>query len=378
MTARDGARDRVRASDGDRDGAREGARDGARQRDGALDRARARASDGDRDGDRDGARGGAHDAAHDSDGRARDRRTRDWHVTDALAGRYAAGTLPDPDAWSLEKHVESCAACAARVSAAVRATSAGTVLESVRTALLTEAAGAASAAAEGHAVRQGPMGRGRARWAARRAWIVGPALHGAWLVALALVVVGAVGLAYGAGFTGARPLLLAVAPVLPLAGVAVSYGRHADPMHEVAASTPAGGLRLLLTRTATVLAVSVPLLTASGALLPPLTGAPGAAAWLLPGLALTLAALALGSYVGCRTAASVLAVGWLGATLGPALLAGRLLTAPAAELTGRIAPYVSGPAAQTVWAAAAAACAGLLALRRRAFDYPSFGHWGNP
>ncbi|MGW2116265.1 hypothetical protein ACWCPH_13270, partial [Streptomyces zhihengii] len=32
---------------------------------------------------------------------------------------------------------------------------------------------------------------------------------------------------YGADFAGARPLLLLVAPLLPLAGVGLSYGRYA-------------------------------------------------------------------------------------------------------------------------------------------------------
>ncbi|WP_351222969.1 zf-HC2 domain-containing protein [Streptomyces sp. NPDC002133] len=418
-------------------------------------------------------------------------RARDWHVNDALAARYATGALPEPDAWSVEKHVESCGSCAGRVSAAVRATPAAALLDSVRTAVLAQAATAeadaldhrgqagqheTAAAADGtilpvgekpekprgplrptgpaRPARTGAPGtdgdaarrrtwaaalaarrirdlpvlpaRGRrgssapsaahhgtesrprearrrtrlaampdapgtgtstatglrravrsARAVARRMWAAGPALHEAWLVALGLVVVAAVGLGYGAGFAGTRPLLAAVAPVVPLAGVALSYGRRADPLHEIAASTPSGGLRLLLARTATVLTVSVPLLTVAGAVLPGRAGMPGAAAWLLPGLALTLAALALGSYVGCRAAAALVAVGWLSAAVGPALVTGRLLAAPAAELTARVGPYVSGAAVQSAWAVAAAVCAGLLALRRRAFDYPSFGHWGN-
>ncbi|MGW1885175.1 zf-HC2 domain-containing protein [Streptomyces sp. NPDC001970] len=422
-------------------------------------------------------------------------RARARHVTDALAARYATGALPEPDAWSVEKHVESCGSCAGRVSAAVRATPAAALLDAVRTAVLTQAA-TAGADARDHRGQAGqhdtaaaadgtirPVGekpdkfeksRGRLRptrrarpaktgapgtdgdaarrrtWAAaltarrmrdlpvlpargrrgssgpptahhgteprprearrparlapatqdapctststatklrravrgaravaRRMWAAGPALHEAWLVALGLVVVGAVGLGYGAGFAGTRPLLAAVAPVVPLAGVALSYGRRVDPLYEIAASTPSGGLRLLLTRTATVLIVSVPLLTVAGAVLPGRAGMPGAAAWLLPGLALTLAALALGSYVGCRAAAAVVTAGWLSAAVGPALVTGRLLAAPAAELTARVGPYVSGAAVQSAWAVAAAVCAGLLALRRRAFDYPSFGHWGN-
>ncbi|MFE4986065.1 MULTISPECIES: zf-HC2 domain-containing protein [unclassified Streptomyces] len=375
-----------------------------------------------------------------------------WHVSDALARRYADGSAAETDAWSLEKHVESCAGCAGRVSAAVRAGTAGPVLASVRAELLASlgpgrapagartgrpgspghrtapaaspgrrfaasaflgrrpesatAPGRApeSATAPGRAPesasspgrrrdsgdapgrrtessaspgsRPAPVAHAPApaaptpyaptplgRWA-RLWWAVGPALRGSWVVAVLLVVGGAFGLAHGAGVQGARSLLLALSPVLPLAGVAVSYGRHADPLYEITAATPSGGLRLLLTRTAAVLAVCVPLLTAGGALLPPVAGFPGAAAWLLPGLALTLATLALGSFVGCRAAAATLGGGWLLAVTGP-LLGPADTAAPATAL----APYLSGPAAQGGWAAAALACAALLALRRRSFDH---------
>ncbi|MFJ8663950.1 zf-HC2 domain-containing protein [Streptomyces sp. NPDC093795] len=296
-----------------------------------------------------------------------------WHVTDALALRYAEGTAPETDAWSLEKHVESCTVCAARVSAAVRAGAAGPALAAVRAELLTSLghrpapasadpvpAAAMSAAMSGAG---SPLGRWARLW-----WAVGPALRGSWLVAVLLVVGGAFGLAHGAGFRGAGGLLLAVSPVLPLAGVAVSYGRHADPLYEITAATPSGGLRLLLTRTAAVLAVCVPLLTAGGALLPRAAGAPGAAAWLLPGLALTLAALALGSFVGCRAAAATLGGGWLLAVTGP-LLGGPDAGAGPGSGAAALAPYFSGSAAQGGWAAAALACAALLALRRRSFDH---------
>ncbi|MGW1253512.1 zf-HC2 domain-containing protein [Streptomyces sp. NPDC002535] len=396
-----------------------------------------------------------------------------WHVSDALARRYAEGSAAETDAWSLEKHVEACAGCAGRVSAAVRAGTAGPVLASVRAELLaslgpgrapagartahpgssdlrtppaatrlgrrfalgaSEASGGSGAssasggstasgtsaaftasgasAASGTPSRPGgpgtsaasaPSSRRRStaaallgrrpepalsaghrpslgarnasaayaprtptplgRWA-RLWWAVGPALRGSWVVAVLLVVGGAFGLAHGAGVQEARGLLLALSPVLPLAGVAVSYGRHADPMYEITTATPSGGLRLLLTRTAAVLAVCVPLLTAGGALLPPVAGFPGAAAWLLPGLALTLATLALGSFVGCRAAAATLGGGWLLAVTGPLL--GPADTAASATT---LAPYFSGPAAQGGWAAAAVACAALLALRRRSFDH---------
>jgi len=275
-----------------------------------------------------------------------------WHASDDLVTRYADGSLPEPDAWSLEKHLESCGGCATRVSQAVRETAAGVVLADVRKAVLAAAPAPVRAPSAVQALT-------RALWAA------GPAVRGAWLPAVLLVAVGAVALAYGGGFDGARPLLLAVAPVVPVAGVAVSYGAHADPLHEIAAATPSGGLRLILTRTVAVLAVSLPLLTLAGLLLPA-SGAPGAAAWLLPGLALTLASLALASYVGCRVATAVTGGGWLCAVLAPPL------TAPGGEVTARLAEQVSrclgGAPAQGGWALTAALCAALLAARRNAYD----------
>ncbi|MEW1867397.1 zf-HC2 domain-containing protein [Streptomyces caelestis] len=290
----------------------------------------------------------------------------DWHASDHLMTRYADGSLPESDAWSLETHLERCGGCAVRVSRAVRATAAEAVLAEVREAVLAEAPAAAPAPAP-----ERPAAARAHRWpsagsrAVRVLWALGPAVRGAWLPAVLLVAVGAVALAHGGGFAHARPWLLALAPVVPVAGVALSYGPHADPMHEITAATPAAGLRLVLTRTAAVLAVSLPLLTLAGALLPS-TGAPNAAAWLLPGLTLTLASLALAGYVGLRAATAVTGGAWLCAVLGPVLTAPGGLTR---ELGLRLSSYLGGAPAQGGWAAAAVLSAALLAARRPAFHF---------
>ncbi|QTD98591.1 zf-HC2 domain-containing protein [Streptomyces cyanogenus] len=287
-----------------------------------------------------------------------------WHADEDLVARYAGGVLPEPDAWSLEKHVEGCADCASRVSAAVRGTAAGAVLAQVRAAVLESAPVPAAAVGPGSA---GAAGRPAASRLARLLWAAGPAVRGAWLPAVLGVAVAAPALSYGAGFPGARALLLAVAPVVPVAGVVLSYGPHADPLHEVTAATPGGGLRLALIRTVAVLAVSLPLLTLTGLLLPA-SGAPAAAAWLLPGLALALASLALASFVGCRIAAGVTGGGWLCAVLSP------VAVAPDGALTARLAEQLSrcldGTATQGVWASAAVLSAALLTARRPAYDRP--------
>ncbi|MET8407047.1 zf-HC2 domain-containing protein [Streptomyces sp. NPDC005195] len=312
-----------------------------------------------------------------------------WHAADDLVARYTDGSLPEPDAWSLEKHLESCGSCAARASQAARTGAAGPVLAHVRDALLDAVLdtvrqtartprptpplppSTAPASTVPRLVRAAGGRLGRLVWAA------GPALRGAWCVAVLLVAVGALALAYGGRSDSARPLLLAVAPVVPVAGVALSYGRHADPLYELVATSPSGGLRLLLTRTAAVLAVSVPLLTAAGLLLPAagphLPQAPTAAAWLLPGLALTLAALALSGYTGCRTGSAVVGGGWLLALTAPVLTAGGPgPVSTGSDLTGRLTQqlslYFTGASAQWGWAAGAALCALLLAARRTAYD----------
>ncbi|MET8692901.1 zf-HC2 domain-containing protein [Streptomyces bauhiniae] len=266
--------------------------------------------------------------------------SRQWHTSETQAARYADGSLPEPDAWSLEKHLESCAGCASRVSAAVRGTAAGAVLTDVRAAVLAAA-----------------VPEVRVSRFARLLWAAGPAVRGAWSVALLVVAGAALLLGQFRGGPEARTLLLALAPVVPVAGVALSYGPHADPLHELAASTPGGGLRLALTRTAAVLAVSLPVLTLTGLLLPA-SGVPAAAAWLLPGLALTLATLTLAPLTGFRTASAVTAGGWLCAVLAPS----------PGEIGARLARCLDGAPAQSAWAAAAVLSALLLAARRTAYD----------
>ncbi|TRV76129.1 hypothetical protein FKN01_19800 [Streptomyces sp. 130] len=294
-----------------------------------------------------------------------------WHVTDDLVLRYAQGTARETDSWSLEKHVESCTRCAERVTAVVRDRAAGAaVLDAVRAAVLATAEAEQAPAGAGRRASgagSAPRTHGRPRFG-RVLWAAGPALRGPWAAALLLVVCAAVALAYGGGLGGsARALLLLVAPVLPLTGVGVSYGRSADPLHEIIATSPGGGLRLLLTRTAAVLGVTVPVLALAWAVLPASAGGPGPLAWLLPGLALTLAALGLGSYAGCRTAALVVATGWAAVVTVPAALD----RSPSAFLGGTPTAlrYFAGLPAQGAWAGAAVLCAALLVIRRRSFDH---------
>jgi hypothetical protein len=301
-----------------------------------------------------------------------------WHVAHEDALAYASNSLPETDCWSLEKHLEACSSCAGRVSDAVLAGGAAPELARARAAVMSVADAEPRPRRASVTIPTARSGAWTALrgWAVRLGWAAGPALRLPWLLALVSVAALAVGMAHVGEIAGARPVLLAFAPLLPLAGPALSYGRYADPLHEIAASTPSGGLRLLLIRSAAVLAVSMPLVTVTGVLLPSAPGTPGAATWLLPGLALTLATLALGSYVGCRGAAAGISVMWLTAVVTASRTGvisgaggGTSHESFVAALAQALGEALAGPAAQGGWAAAAALCAGLLALRRTSFDH---------
>jgi ABC-type uncharacterized transport system permease subunit len=78
--------------------------------------------------------------------------------------------------------------------------------------------------------------------------------------------------------------MMALAPVAPLAAVALAYGRDAEPAGELALAAPSAGLRVVASR-ALLVAVSAVPIGVAGALL---AGLPSQLAfgWLLPGAAL--------------------------------------------------------------------------------------------
>ena len=102
--------------------------------------------------------------------------------------------------------------------------------------------------------------------------------------------------------------LLVVAPLLPLAGVAISFGPRVDPTYEVTVVAPMQTFRLLLLRCAAVLTTTT-LLTAAASLALPASG-PVVLGWLAPALALTLLALALTPRLGPVPAAVTVGTGW--------------------------------------------------------------------
>ncbi|GAA1257223.1 zf-HC2 domain-containing protein [Kitasatospora nipponensis] len=228
-----------------------------------------------------------------------------------LLDDYARGdaVMAADTVWALEAHLETCAPCRSRLadSVATEAPGIAGLLDTVRAGLEPQL----------DAAVRGPSRRRRPRWVS--AWmtpVMAPWLAMTAVVTLTALLLGAV---VPAEVFGGSSTMSLIAPVLPLCGVAASWSRGLDPAHELTASTARAGLPLLLRRTTAVLVVVLPGLLVWGWL----TGTMTAAQWLLPSLAFTSTALALGSVVGVTRAATGLVAAW-GVVVAPTWVTGRV------------------------------------------------------
>ncbi|GAA3507716.1 hypothetical protein FHR32_004284 [Streptosporangium album] len=269
-----------------------------------------------------------------------------WHLPEELIERYLAGHLDPVQVMSVESHLARCERCRAAVP---------------------YEEGWLAASWEGiEDLVDRPRPRPVAR-ILRRAGVpehmatflaATPALARGWLVAVAAVLAFAVAAAHLAAHDPVRSLhalvtFLVVAPVLPLAGIALAYGRHVDPVHELQAATPMAGSRSLLLR---ALAVLVTAIVLTGLAAPLLPGPPGlAGAWLLPALALAVATLALSTRISPPASAAALAAAWFGAVTAGSGLAGDEL-------------LLFSPGAQALYGMAALILVPLVYLRRARLD----------
>ena len=269
-----------------------------------------------------------------------------WHVSEEDLRAYARGELEAPALWSADAHLTSCARCRAvlaEVSDPV-ALDAGwdrldAELDAPRTGLL-----------EKLLVRIGVAGHSARLLAAT------PVLRRSWLGAVVAVLLLSVGAGHAVHSGGFPTLFLALAPLLPLAGVALSYGPALDPTYEMAVVAPMHGFRLLMIRTVAVLGVVLGLNGLATLALPEY--GLRALAWVLPALALTATGLALTPRLGPVLAPSLVGGAWVGLLV----LAEALRAGPEVPL----APFTV--AGQGVAALVAALAAGLLFLLRDRFD----------
>jgi Putative zinc-finger len=257
------------------------------------------------------------------------------HISVPLLERYAAGETGEPDLWwAVEAHLESCVDCRDRLAEAVASRSPATaaLLERVRVDLA------------------GRLPR-NATSPARRRWVPGwaaPAMLPR-LVATVLMILAALGLDL-VDSTGRFPsLVLLLAPVVPLLPVAAAWSHGLDPAYELVVASPRAGLELVLRRTAAALLVVIPVLAVAGAL----AGA-SPASWLLPCLAFTAGALALGEVIGLYRAATGLALAWAVIVVAPSLIRAR-------------PPVLLEPAFWPGWAASVAVVVVVMVVRRGAY-----------
>ncbi len=104
-------------------------------------------------------------------------------------------------------------------------------------------------------------------------------------------------------------VFLTMAPLIPLAGVALAFGPRVDPTHEVALAAPIDGFRLFLIRALTVVGASTLTLLIASMLVP--AGGAHRIAWLLPALAATSVTMALATRLDPRIAAGAVAATWI-------------------------------------------------------------------
>lgn len=259
-----------------------------------------------------------------------------WHLPEQLLLRYASpadGGISPAQAVSVEAHLDACSSCRRRLPLP-----GDDVLLTVGAAL------------QAQVVRTPQYSRTR-----RRTLQLTAGLPLSWLLAAlgACLLTGLLDVVAQAAGSGRPSALLLLAPVLPLVAVSAAWTPSLDPLHELTASAPSAGLALLLRRTLVVLTTVLPLTTALGLV----TGSGARAAlWLLPCLALTALALAVGTVFGVHRAAGGLIAVWTLAVVVPALAEREL-------------PVLLQPVAASGWLAALTLAAAVLAIRQASYRH---------
>ncbi|MFI7587195.1 zf-HC2 domain-containing protein [Spongisporangium articulatum] len=224
-----------------------------------------------------------------------------WHVDGPTWRAYAAGRLDPAAEAAVETHATSCPDCRSGARELVA------TVEPLWTAVHAEIT----------RPRLPLVLRGLRRLGAPEPDLVVLAtsrdLLLSWSVAVGAAVVCAIvtGLARIDVPGGPRTLFLALAPLVPVLAVVAAYDAT-DPFREVTEVSPFSKLRLALLRTTAALVAAVPLTVAVTLAVPVLHGY--FATWLLPGLALTVTALILLTWLRPWLASGLVALGWIAAT----------------------------------------------------------------
>lgn len=167
-----------------------------------------------------------------------------------------------------------------------------------------------------------------------------PALRRSWFAAVTIAVLFALTVSSNNAESGLESIgvFLTLAPLVPLLGVALAFGRGVDPTHDLVVAAPRDTFTVFLIRALTVLVASSVILLLSSLLLP--EGGVYRVAWMLPALALTALTISLAARHDARRVAAAVGAAWivlssivLGAGSVPAMF-GAVTQVAAAVTTG--------------------------------------------
>jgi hypothetical protein len=222
-----------------------------------------------------------------------------WHVRAETLSRWVSGRITATTAASVEQHLTKCAGCRSRVAAAA-GDQVPLDFDRVWTGIADRI--------EPPSMR--PLGRlmNSLGMSESDAILLGAAsaFTVSWVAATATVVALTFAMSIVAPVS-ALPIYLLLAPLVPMAGVAVAYGEEVDPSYELSVAAPCPQLRLLLLRALAVVVTSVPLTALAGVALSPWWVA---VAWLAPGLAFVVLVLAATRWWSPIRSAGVVALLW--------------------------------------------------------------------
>ncbi|HEX9234839.1 MAG TPA: zf-HC2 domain-containing protein [Actinomycetota bacterium] len=276
-----------------------------------------------------------------------------WHVEEAVLARYAQGDLDEARVFSIEAHLIACDVCRTALSPQANPERLERMWSEVVEAV--------------DSPRPGPVERILRALGVKdhlaRLLAATPSLRLSWFGAVAVALGFSVLAAHEGHGSGGLVLFLAVAPLLPVLGVAVAYGPGVDPTHEIGVAAPMRSFRLLMIRAVAVLLSTTILAGAAALLLPTLDWT--VAAWLLPSLGLTAASLALATVAPPLQTGGVVAFLWLA-----------VVAASLSRPGGPIAPqrvFAFRPAGQIAFLALAVAASAAVAIRREALERQKAG-----
>ncbi|MEP6759514.1 MAG: zf-HC2 domain-containing protein [Actinomycetota bacterium] len=226
-----------------------------------------------------------------------------WHAAPEVLDRYAAEDLNDVHASSLEAHLLRCAHCRSSLSARAQSPRLEAVWTGIEDALDAPRPGVV----ERLLLRVGVRGH------VARLLAATPSLRLSWILAEAIALGTAAIAAQGAAGTNRAGaslfLFLMLAAVAPVAGVAAAFGPGVDPTYEIGIAAPMRSDRLLFIRATAVLCASLVIAGVAAVALPRSDWT--VTVWLVPAFGLTLATLALATWVRPIAAAVVVGLGWV-------------------------------------------------------------------